>query len=393
VRYRDEVTEQLSARVDDRLLGATEFADGAAVRIVRADALSETERLEAVDLLAATSSGWAAFEVPVVATEHLRWRLESPYGEHPGYVIVQHHDGLLTNMEWATFRPFLLHGRGVVGAGPREAAGPTSLDASERAQLANLHDLVDAQFDAQIGFHPDASDAHSELTSGRAFELGNRVLARTRVLDGHRLALERAERGTMGLPAALIEASLLWPRAIAAVAERTAVVASDVRIERVRRFDERIDEFFVQAARPFELIGVRDAPYLNWRYCDERAGAFLPLVAFEDDAIAGYAVVRLISDRAYLADLLALPDRQDVVASLLRRASEVARRQSAMTIESWLPSTHPYAETYKRLGFFDSRSGPVLTVNDRGRGGRGALDFLRAPSASVHVALGDSDSI
>ncbi|MEZ4502347.1 MAG: hypothetical protein R3C39_06965 [Dehalococcoidia bacterium] len=384
------MSNSTSTRLDDSLLGAATLDTGTSVRVVRADALDERERGEAAALLTAGEERWPALEVAVTAEEHLRWRLESPYGEHPGYVTLVRRDEGLTNLEWFTFRSFLVNGRGAVGAGPGESAGRASLDAGDRAQLRNLRDLIDGQFDAQMRFHATASSAWAEL-QGRAFELGNRVVTRTHVLDRHRYALERTEHDSTPLPARVIEASLLWPRAIAAVAGRTAVVASDLEIVAVDRFDERIDEFFVQAARPFALIGVRDAPYLNWRYCDERAGRFVRLVATEEGATAGYAVVRLAHDHAYLADLLTLPGRSDIVAALLRQVLEAGRAEGAMAIEAWLPSTHPDTDTYKRLGFFSEHSGPVVTVNVHGRGEPSALDFLRAPDASIHLTLGDSD--
>lgn len=363
------------------------------MRIVRADSLTDADRDEMVQALTAAFGRWPSFELPGSPSDHLRWKLENPYDEHPGYVTLCRRDGRLVALSTSPFRPFLLHGKSAVGMGGGDAA--TIPDAqgqglySSRRRFQNEH--MDPRFDLQIWFSQNPTVLEHSRSTSNEFPLGNRIIVRTRVLDAHRLAADRASRGRSRMPARLLEAALLAPQAIARVAERTLPHVSGLRIEQVDRFDERVDEFFMQASRPYDAIAIRDAPLLNWRYCDERGGRYLPLVAFEGEAIAGYAVLKLTPDRAFLADLLALPGREDVVIVLLQKIVEVARREGAMAVAAWLPAVHPYTDVYKRMGFFDSRYETGATVNDWGKAGSGALDFLRDPEARVHLAMGDSD--
>ena len=94
----------------------------------------------------------------------------------------------------------------------------------------------------------------------------------------------------------------------------------DLRIRTAERFDARADEFFEEAAKPFDFIVTRRHDYLNWRYCDPRAGRYEVLLAEQDDTLIGYAVTRVQNDRGYLVDLLARPERLDAVDALVTEA-------------------------------------------------------------------------
>ena len=107
-------------------------------------------------------------------------------------------------------------------------------------------------------------------------------------------------------------------------------------------FDERVDGFFDEAAEPFDFIPERSASYLNWRHHDTRAGQFVTLVAEHEGRMLGYAALRMIQSRAHLADVLTLPGRPNVVASLVQRAVTIAASAGASGVECTLPVRHPY---------------------------------------------------
>lgn len=157
-------------------------------------------------------------------------------------------------------------------------------------------------------------------------------------------------------------------------------------------FDARFDVLFEEAARDFDVISERTAEFLRWRYGDRRAGVFVPLVIADGDRLLGYAILRPASPRAYLADLLAVPGRMDVVGALVADAVEVARAAGAAGIECWLPRRHPYRRALRRQGFFDSGRDAGVQYHAVEAPAAG-LRVLQDPRARVHYTIGDTDVV
>ena len=61
--------------------------------------------------------------------------------------------------------------------------------------------------------------------------------------------------------------------------------SSDIRVKLVEFFDDRVNELWSNLADQYDYIGVRDMSYLNWRYCDQRAGNFRVSIATENDSV------------------------------------------------------------------------------------------------------------
>jgi len=159
----------------------------------------------------------------------------------------------------------------------------------------------------------------------------------------------------------------------------------------VERFDERINSFFEKAARPFALIQRRDQHGLNWRYADRRGGPFTIRLAEEGDEIVGYAVTRATGTGAHLADVLALPGREDIAHALIRDAMALGRRMRAPAIRSWMVENHPYHRLLLHNGFMPVRRIVVPAFTDYGN--TKDYGFLHDPRAPLHIMLGDTDHI
>ena len=99
----------------------------------------------------------------------------------------------------------------------------------------------------------------------------------------------------------------------------------------------------------------RDAAYLNWRYCDPRAGAFRITGAFDREALLGYVVTKIEGSRGYIADLLALPGRTDIARSLVEEALRSFRESNVAAVRCGMTRRHPYYRLLRRYGFLDSR--------------------------------------
>jgi hypothetical protein len=164
-------------------------------------------------------------------------------------------------------------------------------------------------------------------------------------------------------------------------------------ITTLERFDDRIEELFEEAARAFDFLVVRSRDYLNWRYCEPAAGRFTVRVAEEEGRLLGYLVFRIAEGEGYVADLLALPGRTDVVRSLIEDALHLLREAAVAQVTCWMISRHPYNGILQRYGFIDSgrcvefgcfTMDPDSTL----------VDFLfDDPDARIHLTHGDSDWI
>jgi hypothetical protein len=163
-------------------------------------------------------------------------------------------------------------------------------------------------------------------------------------------------------------------------------------ISTLERFDERIDGFFDEAARPFDFLVVKSKDYLNWRYCEPAGGRFTVRVAEQEARLLGYLVLKISEGDAYIADLMALPDRLDVVRSLIEDALRLSREARAELVSCWMVARHPYNPILRRYGFVDSRMDPRF-VRKPVEEDSTLLDFLDDATTRIHLVHGDSDWI
>lgn len=87
------------------------------------------------------------------------------------------------------------------------------------------------------------------------------------------------------------------------------------QVEPVTRFDEGFDEFWERARRGYDVLTVRTAAVLNWRFCDCPIRDYDVFALRRDGRVDGYVVTRWEDDdglrRGYLVDLLV--ERADAV--------------------------------------------------------------------------------
>ena len=163
-------------------------------------------------------------------------------------------------------------------------------------------------------------------------------------------------------------------------------------IRKLSRFDERVDSFWIAAATAFDFIVARTMDYLNWRYCDSRAGGFTVMVAEQDEQILGYVAYRMSRGTGHVADLLVLPGRVDVAGELITVALDDLRAAGASSVECWVAKRHPYRELLSASGFTAKRRTVRLAYAGTGAAGS-LLDLLGSRKARLHLMSGDTDLI
>lgn len=152
-----------------------------------------------------------------------------------------------------------------------------------------------------------------------------------------------------------------------------------VDINQIDRFDSNIDDLWRKIEPHYDFIVKRDRKYLNWRYCDPRSGDYVILQADDHSETLGYIVSSIIVRQGYptgyIVDLLASPDRRDVVNALVKAAMNVIKKKGVNTIRALMVKGHPYASTLERNRFIDRGEG--LTVNYRRTGSQDESDIFR----------------
>lgn len=165
-------------------------------------------------------------------------------------------------------------------------------------------------------------------------------------------------------------------------------------------FDEQIDEFWKEVSEHYSFIGERDKAYLNWRYCDPRAGHFTVRQVEEDGELLGYSVLainRYLEDYhiGFVVDLLTLPDRLDAAEALIADAVGYFDEKGVNAVNYLVVKNHSYEGISKRYGFLDSRIKFYmffyLTSN------RADFDVLerlsKHPAGRLFFSWGDHDSL
>jgi len=169
----------------------------------------------------------------------------------------------------------------------------------------------------------------------------------------------------------------------------------DHTIKTIDTFDDRIDAFWGSIHPHYKHIVVRNKEYLNWRYCDPRAGEYHIKQAEADGDVLGYCVYRVNKHdseypRGYIMDLITAPNRIDVTASLLTSALEHLDNLDVNIIYSWAVKGHPNMDILTGHGFVDSKSPLNLShrwVNDKSN----ETELMASPPDQLHCQMGDVD--
>ena len=176
----------------------------------------------------------------------------------------------------------------------------------------------------------------------------------------------------------------------APAADETSAI--DWSIATVPRFDDRIRPFVDKASAPFWFIVARTPEYLNWRYADALAGIFTIRQAESQGRVLGYSVLRLSEGRGYIADLLALPARHDVVESLLYDAHRHFAANGVQPVEWWATPSHPYRGVFEQAGYRPKRL-PIELYCQPFHVEDAVVMPFEDPSTTMHIVLGDTDLV
>jgi GNAT superfamily N-acetyltransferase len=167
-------------------------------------------------------------------------------------------------------------------------------------------------------------------------------------------------------------------------------------LARATRFDDRIDALWERVKDSHDFIVERRKDYLNWRYCDKRAGDFA--VAQAEDgagAVPGYAAFRINRFIAtypvgYIVDLLTLPGRLDVADALAEEATRFFDGAGVNIVNAQVVKGHPHEGVLSRYGFLDSQIDINLFYQENADATR-MKEIANSPPERIHLTWGDHD--
>ncbi len=309
-----------------------------------------------LDLLTAAFGRWPAVDIDVPPIDHLRWKLSSDESVAPYHCL-------------------RVVGEHVVGCELMVLQQYKVRDHLERAFLVTdmaVHPDYQGQGimrDLWVNDRPEyiaAVDLLASISGNRTVNKHHKRLGRTLYLANDIDLLE------CSLPAE-------------PAARRSLAIST------VARFDDRSDDLWERASHAFSFAVVRSKDYMNWRYADPRAGRFTIRLAEDGEELLGYAVLRRSGGRAYIADLLTLPDRDDVLPALIMDALAHFGELGDGAVRCWMPRHHVHRQTLLRCGFRPIRR--VDGFNVAPMGSRDTEFLATDERATVHLAIGDTDIV
>ncbi len=316
-----------------------------------------------LELLLAAFGTWPKSEISVDAIDHLRWKLEAG-GDQRAAVVEA--DGAIVGAVLISFRELLIKRHLLRGT----SGGDVAVHPTHQGKR---------MFTAMTPFLWDLSMATSDISYGYR----SRNLAVQKTIQRFKRSIKRSIFGNF------VNVLVTSARSAAPAA---AQAEEPWQLCGVTTFDERIDALWRDAAPQFDFIASRTRDFLNWRFCDRRAGDYTVVVAEQDGRILGYTVERVSNGRGYLVDLLTLPGRLDVAFSLARRAVDGLRGAGVDEVDCWLPSRHSYFDALSEAGFATLKTTQDVTYRPLQTAAE-ELSFLLQPEANIHFTLGDTDLV
>ena len=165
----------------------------------------------------------------------------------------------------------------------------------------------------------------------------------------------------------------------------------NVKIIEITRFDDRINDFWKNISRHFNIIVVRNKEYLNWRYFQRPNSKFKVLLAEDDDKILGYIVFSSKDEKGFIIDLLVYPNKLNVIQSLVSTAVEQLREEKVHQITCQMLKNNPNYKVLRANGFVPIPSKYPLRVSIFSPS-NAPTEFLKNPN-NWYLTLGDRDGI
>lgn len=313
-----------------------------------------------LDLLVETFGSWPLYDIPVSPLEHLRWKFFAREVVRRQQIVIDDGDRIVGLNGF--FRQWI----------------------KVKGQLRHAHQVLD------LAVLPDYQ-SRGVMSATRRFAVSDRI-PDCDVLFGPQGRAESREkiRRTGRWDPAIRPATYLQVFELqGAVVPANRSPGVPWQLCSPSRFDSRVRSFWEEASEPFDLIPAHEEEFLNWRFCDPRAGGWTLRTAEQDGKLLGYITYRESRGTAHVGGLLALPDRLDVVEGLVATMADDCARSGARSVQCWSTAGHPYMPLLTALGLHKKRRHLRFTIHAENED----FSHLEDRSARIHISAGDADLI
>jgi len=170
----------------------------------------------------------------------------------------------------------------------------------------------------------------------------------------------------------------------------------DLEVRLIKNFDEKADTFWSKIKNHYNFIIERDSTYLNYRYCDHRAGKYSVYALFEKNEMYGYIVLgeKQTGEKrtGIILDLLTLPNLGKGIDLLIQSAFEYYSQKGINRVFCWAIEGHPLRKALLKHGFVSLKSDvPHLYFAEEAV--KELLIIQNSSPDKLHLSKGDIDEI
>jgi GNAT superfamily N-acetyltransferase len=344
--------------------------------------MADIDRFRREDRRAIDALYRRVFGVDAADGHHLRWEWEfarNPNTPPEGPLIWVAREGRVLVGQCAAIPVRVqVAGREIVGGW-----GTDVMVAPERQRQGLGEQLLrtwDRQVGAALGLNPSESSYH--LFRKLSWPDLGMVPLLVKPLTRRAVRLPR-----WPVPLNRLLSAVTWP--FVQVIARTRPLRAQTRI--IHRFDDSATALWDRVSSKFDFIVRRDATYLNWRYATAPHVRYSAALLEREGRLDGWAVFRHVREPlgrvTLLVDLLADPEDEQGVLSLLRRVDREARAADSDKIRAFVLHSG-FRRLLKRSGYFQVKSWMRLIAK---------INAIAVPASFYrsldrwHVTLGDSD--
>jgi hypothetical protein len=337
--------------------------------------------------------GWPATSTTVDHLEHWRWKfLSNPLGFHLVCVAL-HENKVISHSASMPVRMKIGERTIIASQGVDLCTDPEFRGAGLIRQTMTCRNMMKDRHDVELDFgFPNKASYTLSVTKQGFKDLGIVMLQHRFIIDEEQF-FSKVRFGSikrLGHFSYQMLRRSLGPR---------VDVGGGITIGLEAEMGSEYDELYSRASEDFDVMIVRDGGYLNWRYCDPRAGDFIVRTARNKGRLVGYLVMRdEIKDGSRflnIVDCLADPRSPEVISLLLMDCISLAKGMDIETVLCCLPDGHPYGKHLSEVGFLSQvrYTGELeMKVIALERAGSGPLmAALTKKGLRTHIMLGDTD--
>ena len=348
-----------------------------------------------IKLLDVVFNGWPQHDLSCSPLEHWRWKNVSGKNSSIGAVCV--HNGHIVGSLQSMPRSIKIAGSKVLGSyGVDFAVHPDYQGKGISTKLNIITDRLLKDIDVAFSYAIVGNPILIKTYSKRYLEFPHAVTNFVRIKDiDAQLKAIPMERPW------LVKSGYNTVKLLNTARQRLRnkkFRKKEFRIECLDRFDKRADDLWEEVSVDHDFICDRSADYLNWRYCDPRAGDFKVIMAEGDDEeLLGYSVLRINRylkgyPVGYIVDLLARPGRWNVLDALADESVKYFDTNDVNIVNCLVTMGHPHERALERLGFVDSRVKMRIFIDEYTT--KGLFNkILGSSPKKIHFSWGDHDSL